>query len=253
MTTAIRVRNITLGQGLPKICIPLTSATLPALLEEAEQAIAAGADLLEWRADFWGEELPAQLQTAGQALRQIVRDTPLLFTLRTQQEGGQATATPAQCLQLYQQATQTRCFDLLDIEFSAGLDICQFAVLAAQKTGMVAIVSSHNFTQTPSRPTMLAKLTAMKALGDVIPKLAVMPNTPEDVLALLGATGDFTRLQGGVVITMSMGALGGISRMAGEVFGSALTFASGKNASAPGQMQAAPLRNALELLHSPQL
>ena len=38
------------------------------------------------------------------------------------------------------------------------------------------------------------------------------------------------------VITMSMGALGAVSRLSGEAFGSAMTFANPGTASAPGQV-----------------
>ena len=38
------------------------------------------------------------------------------------------------------------------------------------------------------------------------------------------------------VITMSMGALGAVSRLCGETFGSAMTFANPGQASAPGQV-----------------
>lgn len=37
--------------------------------------------------------------------------------------------------------------------------------------------------------------------------------------------------------------------MAGEIFGSAVTFASAGTASAPGQMEAEELKKVLELLH----
>ena len=47
---------------------------------------------------------------------------------------------------------------------------------------------------------------------------------------------------------MSMGALGAVSRLSGEVFGSALTFGSAARASAPGQVEAGKLAQALELL-----
>ena len=251
MKDTIRVRKITLGQGLPKICVPLTSATLPELLEEVKQGISAGADFLEWRADCFGSELASQIEQIGPHLRKAAGDAPLLFTLRTKREGGASPATAEECLALYRQAADAKCFDLLDIEFSLGEELCCQAVLLAQQNYLVPVLSSHNFTETPSQAEMLEKLLAMKALGAVVPKLAVMPRTPEDVLHLLGATADFARIDGGVAITMAMGALGGISRMAGEAFGSAVTFGSVKNASAPGQMNATGLRDALELLHSP--
>jgi len=52
------------------------------------------------------------------------------------------------------------------------------------------------------------------------------------------------------LITMSMGALGSITRIAGWLFGSDLTFAVGVASSAPGQIPAAELREVYKLLYS---
>lgn len=48
---------------------------------------------------------------------------------------------------------------------------------------------------------------------------------------------------------MSMAGTGVISRLAGEVFGSAMTFGAAKKASAPGQIDVNELRHVLDLLH----
>jgi 3-dehydroquinate dehydratase-1 len=46
-----------------------------------------------------------------------------------------------------------------------------------------------------------------------------------------------------------MGPLGLISRLAGETFGSALTFGAGEKASAPGQIPAKQLQQILDMIH----
>ena len=51
------------------------------------------------------------------------------------------------------------------------------------------------------------------------------------------------------VISMAMGSLGSISRIAGENFGSAVTFATVGAASAPGQFPIQELRTMMEVLH----
>ena len=51
------------------------------------------------------------------------------------------------------------------------------------------------------------------------------------------------------VITMSMGGTGLISRLCGEVFGSACTFGAVGKASAPGQIGASDLGTVLDLIH----
>ena len=52
------------------------------------------------------------------------------------------------------------------------------------------------------------------------------------------------------VITMSMGTLGAVSRLCGEAFGSAMTFANPGAASAPGQVPLDVVNEVLESLHT---
>ena len=51
------------------------------------------------------------------------------------------------------------------------------------------------------------------------------------------------------IITMSMSGMGVISRFAGEIFGSALTFGAVKKASAPGQIDVEDLNTVLQIIH----
>ena len=68
-------------------------------------------------------------------------------------------------------------------------------------------------------------------------------------MTLLSATEEMDRRTTRPLITMSMGPLGMISRLCGEVFGSSLTFGSVGKASAPGQVGAKELANVLKLIH----
>jgi 3-dehydroquinate dehydratase-1 len=90
----------------------------------------------------------------------------------------------------------------------------------------------------------------MQDLGADIPKIAVMPQNKKDVLTLLAATEEMaSEYADRPIITMSMAGTGVISRLAGEVFGSALTFGAAAKASAPGQMGVEDLKQVLTLLH----
>ena len=52
----------------------------------------AAADLVEWRADFFEELMnPEACQNVLEALAEILGETPLLFTIRTSEEGGNIT------------------------------------------------------------------------------------------------------------------------------------------------------------------
>lgn len=46
------IKGVALGEGRPKICLPLTGRTEEELICQAEEAVKESPDLLEWRADF---------------------------------------------------------------------------------------------------------------------------------------------------------------------------------------------------------
>ena len=112
------------------------------------------------------------------------------------------------------------------------------------------IASHHDFYETPDREVMKMLLEQMCAGGADIVKLAVMPQNMEDVLKLLSVTYEFKEENPDTpVITMSMGKMGMISRLCGESFGAAVTFAAHKKASAPGQMEMHEVADILEKMH----
>ena len=91
MTKEIQIREVRIGSGQPKICVPMTGKDRSALLEEAGRIREVKADLAEWRADFYEglsheESLPDMLREIRNALGEI----PLIFTIRTVSEGGNA-------------------------------------------------------------------------------------------------------------------------------------------------------------------
>lgn len=244
------LRGLRLGAGRPKICVPVMAGTAAALTRGIAAAKSAGAELVEWRADYCGES--AGDDGLFRQLRAAAGETPLLFTFRTKEEGGECALPQERYLALLARAAGSGCFDLLDVELMACGGAIAGAVAAAQKKGVRVVVSSHDFHGTPPLDVMLERLHRMRQAGADIPKLAVMPHSAADVLALLQATEQFSREADCPVITMAMGALGRISRIAGEMFGSAVTFGAVGGCSAPGQLDVASLRTVLDLLHDGQ-
>ena len=113
----------------------------------------------------------------------------------------------------------TDCADLLDIEFfTAGADLPKL-VEQAHSAGVAVVCSSHDFAKTPPRAELVCRMVQMQQAGADLPKLAVMPQSRIDVLELLAATAEMADQHPETpVITMSMGALGAVSRLAGETF-----------------------------------
>lgn len=247
----IRVRDIVLGSGMPKICIPVVAAHQTEIYTQAQHLNEISCDMAEWRVD-WFEEYnnEAVLTETLTELRKILGNMPLVVTFRTQKEGGNRQIGFPEYAKLVIRLAKTGMVDLIDIEgFSFG-EISEELIREIQKNGVKVIVSNHDFKKTPPKEEIINRLLKMQEMGADIAKIAVMPQSEQDVLTLMTATEEMVREYASIpVITMSMSGLGGISRMAGEIFGSAVTFASAGHASAPGQIEVEKLREVLELLH----
>lgn len=245
--SVIQIRGLPLGDGVPKIAVPLTAKNSEELLCQAAQAEAA--DLLEWRADHYASCRSNDILPALARLREAVGEKPLLFTLRSAGEGGEAALADEEYAALCRAVIAQGAADAVDIEWSRGA-LAGNLVTDARRAGLRTIVSSHDFSATPSEDEMLHRLAAMKALGADLPKLAVWPQSEADVLALLKICETFAHQEdGSPLIAIAMGGLGRVSRVAAGLFGSALTFGAAGASSAPGQIDATQLRQMLELLY----
>lgn len=237
--SCITVRGCRIGEGRPKIILPIVEQTESAVLEQGRAFAGLKVDCVEFRADWfesWRDS--AALSRCLTGLRQVLGDKLLLVTLRTRAEGGEADASLEEYTAFCRRVWESGCADLLDIEFLPAGDALPGLIAEAHAHGVKVVCSSHDFAQTPSREEMVSRLCAMQAAGADLPKLAVMPQNRRDVLSLLEATAEMADLHPETpVITMSMGALGGVSRICGEAMGSAMTFACAGKASAPGQIE----------------
>lgn len=242
------IRKVAIGSGRPKICMSLTEKTVEEIVQGASELLEKGADLIEWRVDFF-ERHPDESAVKGvlRQLRPVLGDTPLLFTFRTAEEGGSAKISVEAYESLNRWAIQSPEADLIDLELFRGKDLGQRLIPLAHAHGKKVLLSNHDFDKTPPRDEVLHRLMQMKTLGADIVKIALMPNDKQDVLTLMEASVAFSEAHSDLpLVTMSMGPLGVISRIAGGFTGSAITFGAGKVASAPGQIPAADLLVLLE-------
>lgn len=246
----ITVKNMTIGEGLPKICVPIVAQTKEDILSEALQIANSKADFVEWRVDWF--EGASSIEMVQKLLNQLVDllPIPLLFTLRTVQEGGKADCSAETYLKINQAAIDTGRIDLLDVEMLQNKEIAKQLLQSAHTAGVKVIGSSHDFNKTPSLEEMLHALRSIQDFGADILKIAVMPQNKGDVLRLLEAT-TIMREQYAhkPVAAISMGSLGVVSRITGGVFGSAITFGTLQKESAPGQLPVDTLHQLLHDIH----
>lgn len=245
------VKNIKIGEGIPKICVPVLGRNRKQIIKEANSSGLALADFVEWRADwFEGVFEKRQVQDVLGLLCKALQNKPVLFTFRTAAEGGETAIEPDQYGNLLKFAVQTGYVDMIDVELFRGDSLVKELIEVAHGAGVKVVVSNHEFTNTPPKDEIIRRLLKMKEMGADIPKIAVMPQERKDVLTLLAATEEMCRNDtDGPVITMAMGGMGTISRLCGEVFGSAVTFGAAGEVSAPGQIGVSELADVLGLLH----
>lgn len=250
MAKTIEIRNLTLGEGLPKICVPIVGSNKEEILKAAQAIVRCRPDMAEWRADYLPQVCDfAQTEELLKELRVILGELPLLFTFRTAEEGGEQEITKEAYTALYKKVIKSHLADAVDMELFLGEKLVTELIAYAQENGVKVIVSNHDFTKTPPKEELVRRLSAMQRLGADVAKIAVMPADKKDVLILLEATQEVACSNCGPVITMSMGGCGMVSRLLGEAFGSALTFAMAGRASAPGQIPVEELRQILEIIH----
>ena len=245
-----------LKKGKPAICIPLTGRDRIELAAELEQMKNLPHQLVEWRADFlmaankeksFWNVIREILNTLGFLKEEL--EVPLLFTIRTSREGGETDISEEEYIFVNRMVADSGMADLIDIEaFTAeGTDLVAEFIKYAHVAGQRVLLSNHDFEKTPSVEDMSGKYDFMNALGGDIIKLAVMPHSEEDVAVLLEAAAvTDEKYPDKPLIAISMGELGMSSRICAGQFGSVVTFASGREASAPGQIDALTLQGYLE-------
>ena len=245
----IDIRGVTIGAGQPKIAISLTGSSKNTVLAQADTLREWPVDIIEWRMDcFEAVEDPAAVCDCLATLRPLVGRTILLATFRSAQEGGNHALSTEDYIALNEAVLASGAADLLDVELFAPGKAAPRLIDAAHSVNCPVILSSHDFQKTPPVQEMVSRLCRMQEMGGDILKLAVMPQSHKDVLALLQATEEMERCYAHQpLITMSMGELGRCTRLCGGFFGSCVTFGAATQSSAPGQIPAKKLRQILDL------
>ncbi len=248
----VNVRGAVIGGPQPLICLPLVGDTATKILQEADGLVALQPDLLEWRIDAYEKvESTEDCLSVLKELRNTIGEIPLLFTCRIDLEGGFKKISRQSRLELFVAAIESGNIDIVDVELCNDSEFVQTIKNCARANNVKLILSYHNFKETPSKPFIYSKLVEAQTAGADIAKLAVMPKDYGDVLTLLSATNKArNEAVQGPIVTMSMGPEGAVSRLAGGLFGSDITFAIGLQASAPGQIPIEDLRTGMALLYN---
>lgn len=237
-----------------KTIVPITAKTREQAIAQAKVIAAnADADLAEFRIDLLNfANDTKQVIALGHELKQILGAKPMIATIRTHNEGGQLTISDAEYGKTYQAYLQQPFMDMLDVEMFRDQQIVKNTVKLAHAKKVLIVMSNHDFKKTPPEAEIIKRLLKQDELGADILKIAVMPQNKQDVFTLMNATLNVSQQSKKPLLTMSMGKLGTISRIATANMGGSFSFGMIGEASAPGQIDVTQLKQFLKTVQPTQ-
>jgi len=247
---AVDARGRKLGGETPLLCAPLVGRTHERVLAEAASVLRQKPDMIEWRVDFFDAigDADAVIATA-RALRDVVGKRPVIFTRRSEKEGGEPIAIgDEEVVALYALVAATRLVDFVDFELGNDPGHLHRVRECTRQHGIRLILSYHNMSYTPGHAYLVDRFLEAERLGADVAMVQVMPRDRADVLRLLAATAEADDKARIPLISIAVGPLGSVTRMVGGLFGSWLSFAVGEAASAPGQIPIGDLVTVFDII-----
>ncbi len=212
-----------------KIAVPLRDKNFE---EHLEMASSEGADIIELRVDLFERRDPEFIREKIEKVHEKGLET--ILTIRSEREGGKRIEGRERLFEYLSPLS-----DYTDIELSS-TSLIGFIRQVVKAHRRKLIISFHDFERTPPGWLIIEYLREMYRWGADIAKISVTPKTQEDVAKLLC----FSRRVEGDKIIIAMGELGKVTRIAGYIFGSVITYSFIGESTAPGQI---PLKEMVKL------
>lgn len=252
MSATTKIGNIILGEGVPKICVPVTAKSYDGIISDMKYIVdnaRESVDLIELRIDFYEDvDDICQVEKLLGDIREVIDKIPLLFTFRTKEEGGEKSISNEEYEKLLTAVAKTKFADAIDVQIMTDEEVLERIIESIKSENIKVVASNHDFNKTPAKEKIKEVLFFMEKKNADVAKIAVMPQNFEDVCTLMMAAEDTKESIKIPVVAISMGKLGAVSRLAGSQFNSAMTFGTVKNSSAPGQMDAKKLKEVLKMM-----
>lgn len=229
-----------------KICVPIIEKTYEGIIEMMKKAKCSKADVIEWRADYFEEvnDISRVLDLLKEIKEILNQEKELIFTYRTQREGGLGSTIASEYFLELKTVILSRLVDMVDVEMLSGNELVSYVLNLAKISNVKVILSNHDFESTPRKDVLVNRFKLLQSKGADIVKISVMARCEKDVETLEEACKEVSDIS--PVIAISMGELGKRTRIHAEQMGSVMTFASLEKQSAPGQI---PIDELYELLN----
>ncbi len=238
------------------IAVPIKTSNIDINTTILKQIIKEKPDFIELRFDYIDDVNLISRSFLEQLLS--LTNIPLIFTLRSNLEGGHLELKSSQRLSILKRLIEAKP-DYLDIEIRSPINLIQEIVDLCMKKGVKIISSYHNFQTTePLQEALqlienyMSKLKKLIQADEIIFesfifKIIFTATQFEDNLIPLKLCANFNS-QGYKIISFCMGELGIFSRIMCIKEGSFFTYAALEETTAPGQLNITTMRNFLSLL-----
>jgi len=208
-----------------KIAIPIMQKTTEDIINTANDYIKKGADLLELRID-------GIVDVNSNNIKETIEEIafPIIATNRSKNEGGYFLGSERERIEILKSCCGLEFVEFIDIELHTDPCLRNYILGKCEDTGVKTIISFHDFEKTPPVDDLLEIVSEERSLGDIA-KIAVMPKDLEDTISVLAI---MSRCDN--TIAISMGELGSYTRVMASKFSAPITFATGGDVTAPGQI-----------------
>ena len=122
MENIVKIKNVKLGDGIPKICISVVEKNEKDIIKYIKEISKLPVDIIEWRADFFIDDINKYNDNFDDIIsfsKEIKKlsSKPILFTLRSNKEGGNIKYSMYESIiKLYDDIIKNKCFEAIDLE-----------------------------------------------------------------------------------------------------------------------------------------
>ncbi|MCR4781333.1 MAG: type I 3-dehydroquinate dehydratase [Lachnospiraceae bacterium] len=237
--------------SMPRVAVSLIGKNPKEIKEKSLRLSEHHVDMIEWRADTLSFDNKERFDVSYmiEILNNLCDlDVPIIFTLRTSNEGGYFDMTSSYD-EILMEIMEKGKPDFIDIEYKTAKDF-EGLVKFAHDRNIDVIGSYHNFKETPDDKMLLNIMTSMEEKFCDVVKVCCIPNEFSDVRRMLSLPGLFhKKCPDRNVVCISLGIMGRATRLYGERNHQCMTFAAGDTEAAPGQISYLYMREFLDQIH----
>lgn len=151
MENLLCIKGKIIGKGKPLVCVPVMESSKEEILRETRRLEEAHTEMIEWRVDaFENVESPNAIREILNEMKHIIRESILVYTFRSKNQGGCKALSTADIYDIHQVAAESDVVDFIDVEYFEAKNP-QKEIAMLQEMGVYVIASHHDLNRRRTR------------------------------------------------------------------------------------------------------